>query len=86
LVYLEWSEYLLRLIPLIVADMVADGIEEGLEWRLPKWIKVEEHETKPAHLEIKMEEMEYGQQSNDSEEMIREAKVARVRVGEEYIT
>jgi hypothetical protein len=68
---------------------VSHGIEEGLEWCLPKWIKVKEHETTPGHLFITMEEMEYGQQSNDLDEMTREAKVARVSVGEElgkYIT
>ena len=63
--------------------MVADGIEEGLEWCHPKLIKVKEHETTPGHLVITMEEMEYGQQSNDLDEMTREAKVARVSVGEE---
>jgi hypothetical protein len=83
LVYLEWSEYLLIFLSPIEANILADGIEEGLEWRLPKWIKVEEHQTKPGHLVITMEEMEFGQQSNGSDEMVREAKVARVSVGEE---
>ena len=85
LAYLEWSEYLLLFL-LFEANMVTDGIEEGLEWRLPKWIKVEEHETKPGHLVITMEEMEYGQQSNGSDEMAREAKVARASVGEDLGT
>jgi hypothetical protein len=46
---------------LLETNILADRIEEGLEWRLPKWIKVEEHETKPGHLVITIEEMEFGQ-------------------------
>ncbi|KAE9363870.1 hypothetical protein N431DRAFT_356005 [Stipitochalara longipes BDJ] len=61
-----------------------NGIEEGLEWRLPKWIKVEEREEKPGHLVITLEEMEFGQQAHGSDEMGRDPKVAHVSVGEEY--
>ncbi|KAN0104864.1 hypothetical protein V8E51_010609 [Hyaloscypha variabilis] len=61
-----------------------NGIEEGLEWRLPKWIKVEEHEEKPGHLVITMEETEFGQQRHDSDEVGSDPKAARVNVGEEF--
>ena len=50
----------------IETNILADGIEVGLEWRLPKWIKVEEHETKPGHLVITMEEVEFGLQRSAS--------------------
>jgi hypothetical protein len=83
MIYLEWSQYSLLLLTLIETNVLADGIEEGLEWRLPKWIKVEEHEEKPGHLVITMEEMEFGQQSNDGDETSTDPKVAYVSVGEE---
>jgi len=84
LVYLEWSKYSLLLTTATETNNLADGIEEGLEWRLPKWIKVEEHEEKPGHLVITMEEMEFGQQPHDSNEMGSDPKLARVNVGEEF--
>jgi hypothetical protein len=83
MIYLEWSQYSLLLLTLIATNVLADGIEEGLEWRLPKWIKVEEHEDKPGHLVITMEEMEFGQQSSNSDETNTDPKVAYVSVGEE---
>jgi hypothetical protein len=64
--------------------MLADGISEGLEWRLPKWIKVDEDETKPGHLTITLEEMEFGQQRTDSDELEIDPKVANVSVGGEF--
>jgi hypothetical protein len=84
LAYLEYSPYYLSLQTSVTTNILADGISEGLEWRLPKWIKVDEDETKPGHLTITLEEMEFGQQRTDSDELEMDPKVANVSVGEEF--
>jgi hypothetical protein len=84
LAYLEYSPYYLSLQTSVTTNILADGISEGLEWRLPKWIKVGEDETKPGHLTITLEETDFGQQRTDSDELEMDPKVANVSFGEEF--